>query len=139
VEPDAVIAKSIQRACADIAQLISTPTFEGARSHLLESPPDVLVTNLRLEEYNGLHLVLLVVNAGTPTRCLVHTNRPDLYLARQIQALGAFFEHTERLEQSLPSYIRAALPENDRRDPDCYDRRNRSRGGRRSADQHASM
>jgi two-component system nitrogen regulation response regulator GlnG len=138
VEPDAAISRAIQRSCADIAQVTACPHFEGARSRILEAPPDVLVTNLRLEEYNGLHLVLLLVNADAPTRCLVHTDRPDLYLAREIQSLGGFFEHTDRLQHSLPSYLRATLPSNDRRNPERGDRRILSRGGRRSSDVHTA-
>ena len=38
----------------------------------------VINTNLRLEEYNGLHLVLLAAADGA-TRSVVHTDRPDPY------------------------------------------------------------
>lgn len=138
-EPDPAIIQTIQRVCAEVAQVTACPHFEGARSHLIATPPDVLVTNLRLDEYNGLHLVLLLANAGAPTRCLVHTDKPDLYLAREIQSAGAFFEHTNRLPQTLLSYIRARLPSSDRRDPGRYDRRSLSRGGRRAADMHAPI
>ena len=139
VEPDAAITGAIQRACAGIAEVTACSDFTGARSHLLNAPPDFLVTNLLLEEYNGLHLVLLIVDSGAPTRSLVHTDRPDLYLGREIQSLGAFFEHTDRLPYSLPAYLRATLPASDRRDPRRYDRRILSRGGRRSADVPVGM
>lgn len=133
-EPDPAITRAIQRTCADIAHVTACPDFAGTRAHLLNAPPDFLVTNLRLEEFNGLHLVLLIIHSGAPTRCLVHTDRPDLYLAREIQSLGAFFEHTHRLPHALAAYVRAPLPASDRRDPRRYDRRALSRGGRRSAD-----
>ena len=139
VEPDAAITGAIQRACAGIAEVTACSDFTGARSHLLNAPPDFLVTNLLLEEYNGLHLVLLIVDSGAPTRSLVHTDRPDLYLGREIQSLGAFFEHTDRLPYSLPAYLRATLPASDRRDPRRYDSRILSRGGRRSADVPVGM
>jgi hypothetical protein len=134
VEPDPAVVRAIERSCADVAEVTACPRFADARAQVRAAPPDVLVTNLRLEEYNGLHLVMLVVESGAATRCVVHTDRPDLYLAREGQLLGAFFEQTERLRLCLPSYLRAALPVSDRRDPACYDRRTPTRGGRRAAD-----
>jgi DNA-binding NtrC family response regulator len=134
VEPDPGLVHAIARSCADLAEVTACPRFADARSRVLAAPPDVLITNLRLEEYNGLHLVVLVVDSGLPTRCVVHTDRPDVYLAREGQSLGAFFEQTGRLQYCLRSYIRATLPASDRRDPARYDRRHASRGGRRAAD-----
>jgi DNA-binding response OmpR family regulator len=134
VEPDAEIARVIARSCAEVAQVTACPGFAEARSQVRDAPPDMLVTNLRLEEYNGLHLVMLVVESGAATRCLVHTDRPDLHLVREGRRLGAFFEDTQRLRHCLPSYLRAALPASDRRDPVRFDRRTPTRGGRRAAD-----
>ena len=54
---------------ADVAQVTACPGFTEARSQVRQAPPDLLVTNLRLEEYNGLHLVMLVVESGAATRC----------------------------------------------------------------------
>jgi len=42
-----------------------------------------------LEEYNGLHLVLLAAADGV-TRSVVHTDRPDPFLVREAQTIGAF-------------------------------------------------
>ena len=134
VEPDAELVRAIERGCGDLAEITICPRFEDARARVLAAPPDVLITNLRLQEYNGLHLVVLVAESGLPTRCVVHTDRPDFHLAREGQSLGAFFEETQRLRFSLPSYIRGLLPSADRRDPASYDRRHSSRGGRRAAD-----
>src|SRR5438067_1837767 len=106
----------------------------SARSQLLADPPDLLVTNLRLGEYNGLHLVLLASAEQAITRSVVHSNRPDPYLIREAQSLGAFFERTERLPQSLIGYLHFTLPEQDRREALRYDRRSLFRGGRRAAD-----
>ena len=133
VEPDAVIGRWLQPACERIAQATICRDFLSARSRLLAEPPDLLVTNLRLEEYNGLHLVLLAAEAAT-TRSVVHTDRPDPYLIREAQAIGAFFERTERLPHALLGYLNSALPEKDRRDAGRYDRRTAFRGGRRGAD-----
>jgi hypothetical protein len=133
-EPNAVLNRGIQQICEHLVRVDVCRDFHGARQQLLKERPDALVTNLRLDSYNGLHLVLLVKAANRAARCIVHTDRPDAYLTREGQALGAFFERTERLSQALAGYLRAALPEHDRRDLARYDRRAGARGGRRATD-----
>ncbi len=132
VEPDAILGQRLQASCERIARATVCRDFLSARSQLLAGAPDLLVTNLRLEEYNGLHLVLLA--ADGVTRSVVHTDRPDPYLVREAQTIGAFFERTDRLTHSLIGYLQFPLPERDRRDAEHYDRRTAFRGGRRSAD-----
>jgi hypothetical protein len=105
--------------------------FSAARDRLLNRPPDLLVTNVRLQEYNGLHLVHL---AKPHTRCIVYSPHEDLVLAREVQAAGAFYERAMRLSRALPGYVQAELPVHDRRDIGLLDRRRFPRGGRRSSD-----
>jgi hypothetical protein len=133
-EPDAGLARSLAAAGGDLAQTTICRDFPCARTQLIHAPPNVLVTNLRLADYNGLHLVLLAGGART-TRCIIHSDRPDMYLIREAQSAGAFFERTERLAHALTGYLRGPLPSHDRRTPALYDRRAAFRGGRRSADQ----
>jgi hypothetical protein len=104
--------------------------FQSARARLLRRPPDLLITNLRLEAYNGLHLVLLA--AGTRTRCIVFSTYEDVGLAREVRATGAFFELSDRLPQVLESYVNATLPSHDRRDIATLGQP--LRGGRRCTD-----
>ena len=105
--------------------------FAAARDRLLNQPPDILITNVRLHEYNGLHLVHL----ATPhTRCVVYSHHDDLVLAREVQAAGAFYERSMRLSRSLTGYVNGDLPTHDRRDVATIDRRRFPRGGRRSSD-----
>jgi DNA-binding NarL/FixJ family response regulator len=105
--------------------------FSRARERLLNQPPDLLITNVRLHEYNGLHLVHL----ATPhTRCVVYSPHDDLVLAREVQAAGAFYERSMRLSRSLAGYVNGVLPTQDRRDVSTIDRRRFPRGGRRSSD-----
>ena len=73
--------------------------------------------------------------AGMRTRCIVYSAYDDLMLAREVQAEGAFFEHSIRLPLRLQSYVNATLPHHDRRDLTMLDRRRMaSRGGRRCSD-----
>jgi DNA-binding NarL/FixJ family response regulator len=126
------IIAMISDALHGVAQVRSCSEFSEARRRLLTSPPDVLVTNLRLQSYNGLHLALLA--AMTSTRCLVYSDSDDLILAREVQRLGAFYERSSRLPFVLPAFIKSRLPERDRRDVQVLDRRLVSRGGRRTTD-----
>jgi hypothetical protein len=97
-------------------------------------PPRLLVTALRLREYNGLHLVYLAARAGLPTRSVVYTEVPDKAAALESRTAGAFYEVRAQLTLSLPSYVSALLPPSDRRDGLRFDRRQLPRGGRRAYD-----
>ncbi len=112
--------------------------FSIARARLFEvPPPDLLVTNLRLGPFNGLHLVFLAQSANLPTTCLTYgaqTNPTDVALAREAQLAGAFYEASFKLLHALPAYIKGELPDRDRRDPMRSDRRSSFRGGRRATD-----
>ena len=121
-------ALSVLRMLADVEVCRD---FGAARDRLLHQPPDILITNVRLQEYNGLHLVHL----STPhTRCIVYSAHDDLVLAREVQAAGAFYERSMRLSRSLTGYVYGSLPTHDRRDVATIDRRHFPRGGRRSSD-----
>ena len=110
--------------------------FSTARARLRAAPPELLITALRLREYNGLNLVYLAAGAGLPTRSIVYTEDRDAGMAREIHAAGAFYEVRPRLPGALPGYIAAKLPPQDRRDVRVYDRRLSGRsGGRRAVDQ----
>lgn len=134
VEPDVRVGLKLRDACAAAAEATLCTDFESARSELEKHQPTVLVTNIRLEAYNGLHLVLLSQTTGSAARCVVHTDRPDFLLVAEALAMGAFFERTERLVYSILGYIWGALPPADRRDPKRVDRRTAFRGGRRASD-----
>ena len=122
---------ALQHALGSAAQVEGCEEFRAARARLLSNPPDLLVTNLRLQDYNGLHLVIL---APSKTRCIVYASKEDLVLAREVQAAGAFYERQSRLAFAIPSYLHTTLPPRDRRDVTALDRRRSSRGGRRSTD-----
>jgi hypothetical protein len=132
VEPDAHSQAVLQSAWSSVAHLRGCSDFRTARRQLLQHPPDLLVTNVYLEEFNGLHLVHLAATAALKTRSIVYANELDLGLAREAQAAGAFYERADRLSYILFSYTRKTLPPRDRRDPALIDRRLCSyRGGRR--------
>jgi DNA-binding NtrC family response regulator len=132
VDSDARGLRAAQNALRFVADVDACADFQTARARLLLKPPDLLVTNLRLQAYNGLHLVHLA--AGMPTRCIAYAEHDDLILVREVQATGAFYERSKRLPHALTAYVLATLPPHDRRRPAVIDRRQILRGGRRSTD-----
>jgi hypothetical protein len=140
VEPDAVWRAHLRDTVREVADLDGDADFLAARTHLLSKPYDWLITNLRLGAYNGLHLVHLMQLAGisrASIRFLVYADRSDVWLAREAQRAGAFYESRDRVDRALPAYLRSALPPKDRRNPAAPDRRADKRGSRRRADSSA--
>ena len=117
-------------------EVVLCSDFSTARSRLRAAPPELLITALRLREYNGLNLVYLAAGAGLPTRSIVYTEANDAGMAREIRAAGAFYEVRPHLPKVLKGYAQAKLPPQDRREVSVYDRRRSGRaGGRRAVDQ----
>jgi DNA-binding NtrC family response regulator len=132
VEPNSTTSVVLQRALAPLAHVVASSGFKHARDILRERTPDLLITNLRLAAYNGLHLVL---TASPETRSVVYSTAGlDPMLAVEAQRQAAFYESGTRLLAALPAYVRALLPTRDRRDVVVFDRRWLSRGGRRASD-----
>jgi CheY-like chemotaxis protein len=137
VEPDPATSMLLQRGLVPAAEVVAAGSFEQARQVLRERQPDLLVTNLRLASYNGLHLVLV---AAPATRSIVYSTAGlDPALALEAQRRAAFYESGARLAAALPAYVNAlrptlVLPTRDRRNVIVFDRRSVSRGGRRASD-----
>lgn len=137
VEPDSTLRRALGAIAGRLAQVHASRSFHVARTRLREMAYDLLVTNVRLKDYNGLHLVYLVRLAGAPIHAVVYGNATDLGLASEVRRAGAFYEIAERLPITLPAYISAALPAADRRTSASYDRRTFPRGGRRGWDRYS--
>jgi len=134
VEPDGTALAILRNAVGALADIDACNDFTAARAHAVTGVYDFLVTNLRLEAYNGLHLVYLALSARPTTRSIVYTDRRELQLGREVQEAGAFYELRDRLPYALPGYLRGQLPTSDRRNAAVADRRGIFRGGRRSAE-----
>jgi hypothetical protein len=134
VDPDVTAAAAVVESLPASVDLDVRADFPSARARLHAQPPRLLVTALRLREYNGLHLVYLAARAGLPTRSVVYTEVPDKAAALESRTAGAFYEVRAQLTLSLPSYVSALLPPSDRRDGLRFDRRQLPRGGRRAYD-----
>jgi DNA-binding NarL/FixJ family response regulator len=131
VEPNAGRRMALQRALSPLADVAACGDFVTARQCVREATPDLLITNLRLDTYNGLHLV---AHAGPPTRAVVYMDPPDPGLLRVAQAAGAFVEAPQRLVAAAVSYIGAGLPPQDRRAVNMSDHRYSMPRSRRASD-----
>jgi hypothetical protein len=136
VDPRDSTLTRLRIAIKTLARTDACATFSAARERLAQQPYDRLVTNLRLRNYNGLHLVYL---APRETRSIVYTDRWELFLSDEARGAGAFYEWLERLPNVLSGYMLRGLPMFDRRDHACLDRRGVYRGGRRASDRVFQM
>lgn len=117
VEPNDDVALRLTASLDRVVDVRWCRLFHDAREQLVRSAPDLLVSNLRLGEYNGLQLVYLAGNAGSPTRAIIYTTALDIALARDVQRAGAFYDTADCLAVSLRAYLGTPLPPSDRRDP----------------------
>jgi DNA-binding NtrC family response regulator len=135
VEPDPVVAAAVEDAAQTIAHVERHRRFESARMQLATTSFDFIVTNLRLGEFNGLHLIYLAHSPSRPGTGLVYTESREPALAWEVQKAGAFYETADRLPVTLAGYLNTSLPPRDRRHPAVPDRRRTFRGGRRLWDE----
>lgn len=135
VDSDATYRDLLLRLADPLAEVDAAPDFPTAYHRISSTPPDLLITKLRLySKLEGLQLAYAVASAGSPTRTIVYGEWADPWVTRELQRMGAFYEPQSRLQFALRSYVQARLPVLDRRDPMRVDRRMRYRGGRRSSD-----
>ena len=107
--------------------------FAAARHELYAWKPHVLVANVRLGAFNGIHLAYLAKINNPKTRVMIY-GQDDRMLASDVQSAGAFYARTELVRYVLAAFLTASLPERDRRDVSLFDRRQIFRGGRRMTD-----
>ena len=107
-----VVAPSVRLAASLVTslgeahhELVMVSTFSAAMVHLGQRP-DLLITEVKLGEYNGLHLALRGRAIGIPAIVL----GSDLLLEREAEQLGATylpvaelrFDELDSLIQALP-------------------------------------
>jgi hypothetical protein len=132
VEPNTARREALTLIVAGVADVDACADFVSARRAVAARTYELLVTQLRLGPYNGVHLVYLA--RPSLVRSVVYSAIADAVLARDVQAAGAFYETEDRLPFVLVHYVMHPLPPIDRRDPAHTDRRGLPRGGRRVTD-----
>jgi DNA-binding NtrC family response regulator len=134
VEPDPDLRERMMASAQWLGYADAEADFNFARARLLSKPYDWIVTNLRLDAYNGLHLVHVAAAAKISARVLVYSESRDAALAREAQKFGAFFEVKRGIDRALVTYLRGMAPAVDRRNAEVHDRRRDQRSGRRCSD-----
>ena len=108
--------------------------FAAARHELYVCRPEVLIANVRLGAFNGIHLAYLAKINKPDTRAMIY-GEEDRLLAGEVQSAGAFWVKASLVRFALGAFLHASLPVRDRRDVNVDDRRQLFRGGRRTTDQ----
>ncbi len=85
-------------------QITATESFEEAKRGL-RLPPRLLVTEVRLGEFNGLHLVLRGLSARDDMSAIVTSTVDDPVIRAEAEAMGATFV----LKPSTPDELKAAI------------------------------
>ena len=134
VDPDPVFVSELAPIITALGyRCIPVTEFAAARLELYMRSPDVLLANVRLGAFNGIHLAYLAKINRPETRVMVY-GQNDRLLAGEIQAAGAFYEREEFVPYALTAFLSGVLPSRDRRGVEVTDRRLAFRGGRRTTD-----
>jgi DNA-binding response OmpR family regulator len=84
-------------------------TFADARLELRRHPPDLLITDLRLDIYNGLHLIITASQQERSIATIVTHAFFDPVLEREAKALGALYLQKPIGRAALLEAARVAL------------------------------
>lgn len=114
VEPDGLIAERLAEAVKAYARVDTASDFATARTLLATRSYDWLVSNVRLGEYNGLHLVHLNSTNLAARNTLIYDDHADPWLAGEARRIGAFYERGEHIVEAMPCYLRDEAADDDR-------------------------
>lgn len=82
-------------------------SFAEGSALLRRIRPDLLMVDVRLLDYNGVHLVLRAREESPRTRAVI-IGEPDIVLERDATALGALYLSTSDVPKFLSSLHRSA-------------------------------
>jgi len=71
--------------------VIATDAFETARQRIVTNPPAVLITAMKLGEYNGFHLVLRAKSIAPNTAVIVTSDDDAAVFQKEAHQVGATF------------------------------------------------
>ena len=111
VHPDGGARAAMRRSLRSAGfQAVAVDTFDAAR-HMLElEPVDVLVTEARLGDFHGLHLVLLARCANPAVFAAVLTSERDDVLERDVARAGGVLLVGDHVETIVAHIERMSLP-----------------------------
>jgi DNA-binding NtrC family response regulator len=100
--------------------VVACPTFQEAKEYLAFHTPDVLITDVRLRDYNGLQLVMQVADQNTRAICIVITGHDDLVLRREAERFNARYLLKPIDRADFLAAVENLPPSNDRVAPSHY-------------------
>jgi DNA-binding response OmpR family regulator len=100
----------IQTLEAEGYEVVAADSFQQARRLLKESAPDLLITDVRLNEFNGLQLVLA---RRAPVHTIVLAEVPDPVLENEARQLGAEYLPRPFSRATLHEIVAKALASHD--------------------------
>ena len=111
VHPSSGARATIRRSLRNAGfQAVAVDTFEAARHMLTLEPIDVLVTEARLGDFHGLHLVLLARTANPAVFAAVLTPERDEVLERDVERAGAALFVGDNPDAIIAYIERMSLP-----------------------------
>jgi DNA-binding response OmpR family regulator len=106
VAPDSRVAARVLSYLTEAGMRVTlVDDFETGREQLQSLSPDLLISEVRLGDYNGLHLALRASSCGIPAIIL---GDEDVVLKREARNMGAAYLHPDEDQQRLTAAIRAA-------------------------------
>lgn len=88
--------------------VVSATDFKSARRELDTLHPELLISDVKLEAYNGLHLVIWIRGRGLSTRSVL-IGEPDFVLQREADREGATFLSPPLREADLLAVVASIL------------------------------
>jgi DNA-binding response OmpR family regulator len=111
VHPDGEARSTIRRSLRGAGfQAVAVDTFDAARHMLGLEPVDVLVTEARLGDFHGLHLVLLARAANPAVFAAVLTREQDDVLERDVERAGGELFVGDQADAIVAHIERMSLP-----------------------------
>ena len=105
VAPNPDVASGMRARLLDAGMRVTiVQTFAEGREQL-QLLPDLLISEVRLGDYNGLHLALRARSSGIPAIVL---GKEDAITEREAETLGAMYVPTDGDLRHLSAAIRAA-------------------------------
>jgi len=94
-------------------KVVTRTRFEAARQLIDETPPDVLITDVRLGAFNGLQLVLHMRQARPDSPVVVLSAWDDAVIRQEAERAGAHFLAKPVTRQQLLECLERATAEDD--------------------------
>jgi two-component system response regulator YesN len=92
VEDDRSVSAALtQILLAHGIDVVTLTSFEEARHYLERNTPDVLITDIRLGEFNGLQLAIIVKTRHPTCDVMVISGYDDAVLREEARRVGAIF------------------------------------------------